>query len=53
MFTTIIEVKVREILDSRGNPTIKADVLLGKYNQLVRINEEVGSTERYAGFMFK
>ena len=28
MFTTIIEVKAREILDSRGNPTIEVDVLL-------------------------
>ena len=28
MFTTIIEVRAREILDSRGNPTIEVDVLL-------------------------
>jgi len=28
MFTTIVDVTAREILDSRGNPTIEADVLL-------------------------
>ena len=28
MFTTIIDVTAREILDSRGNPTIEVDVLL-------------------------
>ncbi len=28
MFTTIIDVKAREILDSRGNPTVEVDVLL-------------------------
>jgi len=28
MFTTIVDVKAREILDSRGNPTIEVDVLL-------------------------
>jgi enolase len=28
MFTTIVEVKAREILDSRGNPTVEVDVLL-------------------------
>ena len=26
--TTIIEIRAREILDSRGNPTVEADVLL-------------------------
>lgn len=28
MFTTIIDVRAREILDSRGNPTVEVDVLL-------------------------
>jgi len=28
MFTTIVGVKAREILDSRGNPTVEADVIL-------------------------
>ncbi len=28
MFTAIIDVKAREILDSRGNPTVEVDVLL-------------------------
>jgi enolase len=28
MFTTIVEVMAREILDSRGNPTVEVDVLL-------------------------
>jgi len=28
MFTTIVGVKAREILDSRGNPTVEVDVLL-------------------------
>jgi enolase len=28
MFTTIVDVKAREILDSRGNPTIEVDVML-------------------------
>ncbi len=28
MFTTIVDVTAREILDSRGNPTVEADVLL-------------------------
>jgi enolase len=28
MFTTIVDVKAREILDSRGNPTVEVDVLL-------------------------
>ena len=28
MFTTIVEVKAREILDSRGNPTVEVDVML-------------------------
>ena len=28
MFTTIVEVTAREILDSRGNPTVEVDVLL-------------------------
>ena len=28
MFTTIIDVMAREILDSRGNPTVEVDVLL-------------------------
>jgi enolase len=28
MFTTIVEVRAREILDSRGNPTVEVDVLL-------------------------
>ena len=28
MFTTIIDVNAREILDSRGNPTVEVDVLL-------------------------
>jgi enolase len=28
MTTTIVDVKAREILDSRGNPTVEADVLL-------------------------
>ena len=28
MLTTIIDVKAREILDSRGNPTVEVDVLL-------------------------
>jgi enolase len=28
MFTTIIDVKAREILDSRGNPTVEVDVTL-------------------------
>ena len=28
MFTTIIGVTAREILDSRGNPTVEVDVLL-------------------------
>ncbi|MBC7945875.1 MAG: hypothetical protein H7X91_11570, partial [Burkholderiales bacterium] len=26
--TAIIEVKAREVLDSRGNPTVEADVML-------------------------
>ncbi|MHC4659700.1 MAG: phosphopyruvate hydratase [Planctomycetota bacterium] len=29
MFTTIVDVMAREILDSRGNPTVEVDVLLG------------------------
>jgi len=28
MFTTIVGVKAREILDSRGNPTVEVDVIL-------------------------
>jgi enolase len=28
MFTTIVDVQAREILDSRGNPTVEVDVLL-------------------------
>jgi len=28
MFTTIVDIKAREILDSRGNPTVEVDVLL-------------------------
>jgi len=28
MFTTIIDVRAREILDSRGNPTVEVDVIL-------------------------
>jgi enolase len=28
MFTTIVDVRAREILDSRGNPTVEVDVLL-------------------------
>jgi enolase len=28
MFTTIVDVKAREILDSRGNPTVEVDVML-------------------------
>jgi enolase len=28
METTIVEIKAREILDSRGNPTIEVDVYL-------------------------
>ncbi|MHC4489298.1 MAG: phosphopyruvate hydratase, partial [Planctomycetota bacterium] len=28
MFTTIVDVTAREILDSRGNPTVEVDVLL-------------------------
>jgi len=28
MFTTIAGVKAREILDSRGNPTVEVDVML-------------------------
>ena len=28
MYTTIIDVTAREILDSRGNPTVEVDVLL-------------------------
>lgn len=28
MYTAVIEVKAREILDSRGNPTVEVDVLL-------------------------
>jgi enolase len=28
MFTTIVDLKAREILDSRGNPTVEVDVLL-------------------------
>jgi len=28
MFTTIVDVKAREILDSRGNPTVEVDVLV-------------------------
>jgi len=28
MFSTIIDVTAREILDSRGNPTVEVDVLL-------------------------
>jgi enolase len=28
MFTTIVDVKAREILDSRGNPTVEVDLLL-------------------------
>ena len=28
MFTTIVDVMAREILDSRGNPTVEVDVLL-------------------------
>ena len=27
--TTIANIKAREVLDSRGNPTVEADVLLG------------------------
>ena len=26
--TTIIDIQAREILDSRGNPTVEADVIL-------------------------
>ena len=35
MFTTIIDVTAREILDSRGNPTVEVDVLLddGSYGR--------------------
>jgi enolase len=35
MLTTIIDVKAREILDSRGNPTVEVDVLLedGSFGQ--------------------
>ena len=28
MFTTIVDVTAREILDSRGNPTVEVDVML-------------------------
>ncbi len=28
MFTTIVDVLAREILDSRGNPTVEVDVML-------------------------
>jgi enolase len=28
MFTTIVDVQAREILDSRGNPTVEVDVVL-------------------------
>jgi enolase len=28
MFTTIVDIRAREILDSRGNPTVEVDVLL-------------------------
>src|SRR5512140_663934 len=28
MFTTIVDVKAREIMDSRGNPTVEVDVML-------------------------
>jgi enolase len=28
--TTIIDVFAREILDSRGNPTVEVDVILGR-----------------------
>jgi len=28
MFTAIIDITAREILDSRGNPTVEVDVLL-------------------------
>jgi hypothetical protein len=27
-FSTIAQIKAREIIDSRGNPTVEADVLL-------------------------
>jgi enolase len=35
MLTTIIDVRAREILDSRGNPTVEVDVLLddGSFGQ--------------------
>ena len=35
MFTTIVDVMAREILDSRGNPTVEVDVLLddGSFGQ--------------------
>ncbi|MDO8302003.1 MAG: phosphopyruvate hydratase, partial [Sedimentisphaerales bacterium] len=28
MFTTIVDVTAREIMDSRGNPTVEVDVML-------------------------
>ncbi|NQT03535.1 MAG: hypothetical protein HQ580_16020, partial [Planctomycetes bacterium] len=28
MFTAIVDIAAREILDSRGNPTVEVDVLL-------------------------
>ena len=29
MYSDIVDVKARQILDSRGNPTVEVDVLLG------------------------
>ena len=40
MFTTIIDITAREILDSRGNPTVEVDVMLdnGKVKQTFSLN---------------
>ena len=48
--TAIVEVVAREILDSRGNPTIEADVLVessgqsevGEIYMLIRVEQHVG-----------
>ena len=37
--TAIIDIHAREILDSRGNPTIEVDVTLGKLNSLCKLTQ--------------
>jgi enolase len=47
--STIIDIQAREILDSRGNPTVEADVLLDSTGEHEALELRDGDKKRYLG----